>query len=337
MTPEVWRRTWRSRGLGVDRLFPLAYGQPSPTLEELKNLIPKTHVIPGEAKRTLDDADKEVVKDSCVFAMGFIAENLPGQVVCADAKPLLTEAASRLAVRSIEGNQVYVGSVDLLLRLAAKRSGPWQPYDGKELALDFKLTGAASPLGINGPSMRGYTLNMRAVLQAARRERGNRVGRCAVAAFLVYRPPGVTYSGAQHRGAHGFVAYDVDRLLAWDPKSNRLPNPLVLCGKLLVPGSQSEAGADSLPPPPPPARPPARDRWAELGAMIVKPPSWVLLHDFVRVFKLGRGGPIKRISQNVHKRLLGDGRSIQDHQGGVGRPLKIARVADLRRSYSSLS
>ena len=63
-----------------------------------------------------------------------------------------------------------------------------------------------------------------------------------------------------------------------------------------------------------------------------------MLHDFVRVFTLGRGGPVKRTSQSVHKRLRDNESATQDYKkGGVGRPLKIARVADLQQVYPELS
>lgn len=338
MTAEQWRRRWRAVGLGVDRLFPVAYGPPAPRLECLHGLVPNSLAVPGEGRRSFDNAEKELVKDGCVFGMKFIAEFLPGQVVCADAKPLLPEAASRLAVRCVDGGNVYVGSVDLIVRLAASRSQTWNAYDDQELALDFKATGAETPLGVNGPTMRGYIENMRRVMLAARREHGNRVGLCAAAGFLVWRPPGPTFSGAHHRGAYGFVAYDVERLVAWDPKSSRLPDPVSLNGKLLVAGRGSETGPDSLPTPPPPARPPARDRWGELQGMSVRNRTWVTLQDFVRVFSMGRGGPVKRTAQNVHKRLQEDQVKVEDYRkGGVGRPLKIARVRDLRRSYPNLA
>ena len=160
----------------------------------------------------------------------------------------------------------------------------------------------------------------------------------AVAGFLVWRPPGQTFSGNHHGGAYGFVAYDVDGLLEWSPQSSRLPTPVALYGKLLVPGRISEADPDSLPQPPVPARPPVRDRWGELRGMSVKSRGWVMLHDFVRVFNLGRGGLVKRTSQNVYKRLRDNDTETQDYKkGGVGRPLKIARIADLQRSYPELS
>ena len=86
---------------------------------------------------------------------------------------------------------------------------------------------------------------------------------------------------------------------------------------------------------------PARHRWGVLYQMSVKSPGWVLLHDFIRVFNLRRGGvqSIYSISQIIHRRLLRDEVETRDYEkkraGWRGR-VKIVRIVDLKRSSPTL-
>ena len=97
------------------------------------------------------------------------------QVVQTDPKGFLPTAASGLAVRSVAGETEYIGSFDALLRVSATTPGPWRSYHDEEVALDVKVTGAGSTLGLNGLTMKSYLTHARAVIQAARKERA-RVG-----------------------------------------------------------------------------------------------------------------------------------------------------------------
>jgi hypothetical protein len=321
----------------LDRLLPTAYAQPAPALRDLAGRVPTWLVVPGEGRAKLTDEDKAVAAAAVIFVMGFVAEFLPAQVTCTDAKSLLPGGASELCVRGVGGgHQEFIGGVDLLLRVHASRPGTWHAYDKGELMLDVKLTGVAGALGANGPTVRSYVEQLRRVLEAARGVSGARLGGCQVAGLLLWRPPGPTFDGAQRQDAHGFIAFDADRLLSWNPASQRLPGALCLSGKLLVAGRGPECGPESLPTPSLPAQPLARDRWAELAALKVKQ-GWVVIHDFVKVFELGRGGPVKRISERVCKRLRGNDLGVEDHDSGSrGRPNKRARISELRQVYPHL-
>ena len=127
------------------------------------------------------------------------------------------------------------------------------------------------------------------------------------------------------------MAVDVDVLLSWEPTTARqAPSTVVMSGAMLQRASTDEALA--LPPPPPPARPRPRDRWADLEQVEVRP-GYVVAQDFCMVFGLGVGN-LKKGAERVLKRLRGDGCADHIHDWHkAGRPWKIARVSDLRRSY----
>ena len=134
----------------------------------------------------LTDDDVTTVVECARFCVGFVAGHLPVQVVVSDAKASLPEVVSLLAVRNVGGEAggAYLGSFDLVACIHASRAQPWTRYDGVEMALDIKLTGASCVLGANGPTMRAYMSHAREVLKAARKSNA-RVGSCGVVAFLL--------------------------------------------------------------------------------------------------------------------------------------------------------
>ena len=134
-------------------------------------------------------------------------------------------------------------------------------------------------------------------------------------------------------GLFGFVAFDVDVLLQWNVASIRAPSHLALFGALLQPGRVAEP--EILVVPPAPARPPPRDRWADLQQLCVRP-GWATLHDFVRVFGLGGRQGLKSAAGKVSKRLRDSEFTVDDYTHGIGRPLKVGRLMDLKRCYAAL-
>ena len=252
-----------------------------------------------------------------------------------DTDVKLPQCASRLAVRAVGGgDKEFLGSFDVLLRIRAARPGLWRKYDGGELALDCKLTGVSTTLGLNGMTLRTYTQNARAVVSAARNQ-GLRVGRCGLVAFLLRRPPGHTQQGLAHRGGFGFVAFETDVLLNWDPTSNRPPRTFTLSGSLLQGGQDNDEDALALQRAPP-ARAPQRDRWAELSEAAVRT-GWVKVTDFVNAFSLRGRASEKKATEKALKRLRQGNGALDDTDGGVvGRPHKIARLSDLKRLYPDL-
>ena len=331
--PVQWRRLWRSLGLAFDRCLPIVFAVPAPELNELGPHVQRRVLVPGNGEIDISENNVALVVDADVFVAGYVAEHLPAQVVATDLKPHLPKIASALAVRSHGDEREYLGSFDLLVRMYSAHSDTWKKYHRKEMALDVKLTGTSGALGLNGPTMRSYLAHARAVMLAARTEKC-RVGRCPVLAFLLRRPPGPAYDGKSHSGAFGFVAVDVEILLQWDPeKAAQAPATVAMCGGLLQRAATSEPLA--LPRAPVPVRPRARDRWADLQAVSVKP-GWVTTRDFCTVFGLGLGN-LKCSSGRVNKRLREDGAELGNWKSGSrGQPLKIARVSSLRRSYPEL-
>ena len=330
-----WRRMWRARGLAVDRLLPVCFGVPSPLLEELTKRVPRAVVLPDGGKQCIDEDDAVCVVGAAAFAASYVAEFLPAQVVSNDLKGMLPDQASQLAVRRLGGGETeYVGSFDILLRVHARSKQVWKPYNETEMALDFKITGASSPFGLNGPTMRAYIQHARSVMLAARAQK-LRVGSCQAIAFLIYRPPGSTYDGRAHCGAEGFVAFDVDALCSWSPSSQRLPAPIAMSGSLLQSGKLEPFESSALPPPV--SRKSRRDRWGELGQMTVRR-GWVQVQDFAVIFQIPPVQTLKKATQKVLARLRKAGCSIEDHNDSSqrGRPSKIARVSDLSRAYPDL-
>ena len=326
-TSLEWRRLWRARGLSLDRLLPVVYALPAPTIVDLSRRVQLNVVVPGDGRRQLVKADSVLILDAAMFVAGFVAEILPAQVTATDLKPSLPHAASALAVLAPGSTAEYVGSFDMLLKIFASRAQPWKQYHGCEMALDVKLCGATSVLGLNGATMRAYFGHARTVL-AASRGQDNRLGKCQLVAFLLRRPAGPTAEGAAHTGSFGFVALSVDALLRWDPRTSRQPPPtVVLSGGLLRRGSGSEAVA--LPAAPPPARP---DLWADL-ARCCQQGGWVTALDFCKVFGLGSKS-LRKGTEGVLKRLREKEAELTDStRAGVGRPPKMARLSDLKRCY----
>ena len=166
----------------------------------------------GDGRQNVGDDDAPLVVASARLTMGFVA-SLPVVVTHADVKPLLPEKASTLAVKKVGSETVYIGSFDMLLRVHCYRAGPWKNYNEAVVALDLKMTGASSCIGLSGPTMRMCLGHAQTVVREARKQKGV-VGSCRVVAFLLIRPQCPTFAGKSHRGAFGFVAYDVEKLLA---------------------------------------------------------------------------------------------------------------------------
>ena len=321
--------------MACDRVLPTCFGVPTPPIAELRQRVPNSLLLPTGVRYTLTDDDKTLAADAADFMAAYVAEALPAQVVNTDLRSGLPSAASRLAVRSRPGgDKDYIGSFDVILRLRASRQGTWRCYDGEEMALDCKLTGVSTTLGLNGATIRTYLQHAREVMQAARSE-GCTVGRCSLVAFLIRRPPGVTAEGRIHRGASAFLALRTDVLLNWRPDARQPPRHIVLHGNLI------QAGSDFSPDPlalnaSTPARAPQRDRWAELGQCTVRA-GWVRVLDFVRVFHLAGRQSEKKATEKVLKRMRANGNILDDDDSeAVGRPPKIARLRDLRQLHPDL-
>ena len=330
-----WRRLWRARGLAVDKLLPICFGVPSPAVEDLAKRTPRAVVLPDGGKKCFDGDDAACVLGAAAFAASYVAEFLPAQVVSNDKRSMSPGQASQLAVQRLGGGELdYVGSFDVLLRLHARSSSIWKPYDNTEMALDFKITGASSPFGLHGATMRTYIEHARRVILDARAQK-LRVGSCQVIAFLIYRPPGLTYDGRAHRGAEGFLAYDAGVLCSWSPKAKKLPAYIVMSGSLIQSGKFEPLESTALPAAV--SRRSRRDRWGELGQMTVRR-GWVQVQDFAMVFQVPPVQTLKKATQKVLERLRKAGCSVEDHSDGSqrGRPSKIARIGDLSRAYPDL-
>ena len=99
-------------------------------------------------------------------------------------------------------------------------------------------------------------------------------------------------------------------------------------------------GGDAMPAPvmvvnAEPARPPRRDRWAELAQLKVRA-GWVTLRNFARAFGMGGRQTEKKATENALKRLRRQSAKLEDHVEGVCRPEKIARLSDLQSAYPGL-
>ena len=283
---------------------------------------------------TLTEEDGNIVWESLKFVIAYLAEFLPAHIVVSDAKPALPHAASSLAVRRIAGEDDYIGSFDIVLRLHCSRSSHWQQYNGEEVALDVKLTGASSKLGLEGPTMRSYIQHGRAVMKAARREKA-RIADCKVIAYLVRRPACPAIDGQACPAKFGFVAFDVEQLLQWEPAgTNPLPAHICMHGQLLQ--SRGVVEPEALPRALP--RPAPRNRWQELKALEIGTGSgWVTTQDFCKVFDIGRGSIVHGASR-VNKRVLQVGGELSSSNSGArGPPKKTCRIADLKQAYPDLS
>lgn len=330
-----WRRRWRALGLAADRLLPLAYQYPAPLAADLKTLVPRSVSVPADRRVNLSEVDRDLVAEAIDFVQNFIAE-LPVQVALTDFKKVEADSVSDLAVRAVgNGEQIYAGSFDLLLRVRSTRSPTWKTYNGQEIAFDLKLTGASSTMGIHSFSLRQKLAHGHAVLAASQRNDG-RLGKCGLVAYLFRRPPGRTMMDQAHNGSWGLLVFDMKVFMNWDPKSNKSPRRFLECGTFIKDGIQNELESPTARAPLGPplvANPrPRRDRWAELAAAEVRR-GWVNVHDFVKIFELGPGNP-KHAAGRVVKRLRDEGCEIKEQSAdGRGRPAKLLKVADLKSTY----
>ena len=293
-------------------------------------------VVPADRKVQLAEEDKVLVAEAVDFVQDFVAE-LPVQVVATDFKSLEPDSVSGLAVRAVgDGRHVYAGSFDLLLRVRTTRSLVWKVYNGKEVAFDMKLTGAVSTLGIDSQTIIDILAHGQAVLGASQKH-GGRLGSCSLVAYLIRRPPGITNMNTMHRGSWGFLLFDMDVFMRWNPLSKRAPRRLIESGTLIKNGRQDDLhvvpnGAPSGPALVVNPRP-RRNRWADLVAVAVRP-GWVMALDFVKIFELGVGNP-KHAANRAVKRLRDGNCTIDSHTaGGSGPPKKLVKISDLRRHYN---
>jgi hypothetical protein len=330
----AWRRRWRALGLAADRLLPLAYKYPAPLAADLKTLVPATVSVPSDCKVKLSDEDRTLAAEAVDFVQNFIAE-LPVQVALTDFKGVEAKSVSDLAVRAAgNGQQIYAGSFDLLLRVRSTRSQTWKSYNGTEIAFDLKLSGASSSVGVDSFSVRQKLAHGQAVLAASQRSEG-RLGQCGLVAYLFRRPPGRTMMDRAHTGSWGFLVFDMAVFMRWDATSKKSPKRVLECGTFIQGGAQNELESPtaSVPlGPPVVANPrPRRDRWADLEAEQVSR-GWVSVHDYVRIFELGPGNP-KHAASRVVKRLRDDGCDIKEQAaGGRGPRQKLLKIADLKRT-----
>ena len=230
---SAWRRLWRSRGLALDRILPHCYQLPVPDSCALRARVPSSVSASGLGRRQLTAEDVELVVDAANFVTGYVA-SLPAQVVAADSKELLPRAVSHLAVPADSNDGGFAGSFDLVLRVRAERSSTWRVYNDSEMAVDVKLLGVASALGVKSPTLMEMFRRGKAVLSAARACDGHRLAGCRVAAYLLRRPPGPTFHGVACPGRWGFVAVDVEVLLAWNETSAAAPQRFLTLGTSLV-------------------------------------------------------------------------------------------------------
>ena len=103
-----WRRQWRFRGLAVDRLFPKLYVPPVPAKCDLEALVALNMSLHGNGRYKLTPEEDSLTTDCASDMAGYIAENLPMQVVATAQKSFLPTAASGLAVRSVAGETEYI-------------------------------------------------------------------------------------------------------------------------------------------------------------------------------------------------------------------------------------
>ena len=337
-TPPEWRRLWRKRGLAVDKILPYGLAVPKPSDDELRERIPSSVCVPGDSKRMpIDASDSAIAMDAVDFVTGFIAEELPAEVLLADVKPKLPSVASALAVQNVEDEREWLGSFDTLLRIRASRtSSPWHKYHRRTGVVDFKLSGTSDSFGLNSMRMRRHLSKGRLVLRGARKDKNSCVGSVSFVAYLIRRPKGPVYSGRGrvHPGDWAFIAYAADTLANWDPDSNSTPRPFMHLGTLVVGGRAEETGGLRVDLPPP--RRVQMNRWNLLRDRAAN--GWVELRVFLEVFHIKYTGDVKFATARVKKKLLKAGLEVKktDPPEGRGCPPPRARVSDLARVYNEL-
>ena len=336
MTPPEWRQLWRKRGLALDKILPYALAVPKPSDDVLRQRLPASLSVPGESRRlSLDDTDRTIALEAADFVSGFIAEELPAELLSTDLK--LPSIASALAVQDVGDEGEWLGSFDFMLRIRASRcSSPWHKYHRHMGVVDFKLSGTSENIGLNSRFMRRHLTKGRLVLRAARKQKGSFVGPASFVAYLLRRPRGPVYSGRGrvHPGAWSFLAYNADALSNWDPDSRSTPRPFMHLGTLVVSGIAEES--ESLRVELPVFRGSQVDRWELLRGQSSN--GWVSLGVFLDVFKLKYTGLPKHAMGRVKKRLVDAGCAIKktDPPVGRGHPPPLARVCDLQRVYNDL-
>ena len=332
--PSIYRKP--KRGLAVDKILPYALAVPKPTDDVLRNRLPATVCIPGESSRlSLDESDRTIALDGADFVSGFIAEEIPAEVMTTDLK--LPSVASALAVQDVGGEREWLGSFDVLLRIrASRRASPWHKYHREAGVVDFKLSGTSDNFGLNSARMRRHLAKGRLVLKAARKQRDSYLRSVAFAAYLIWRPPGPVYSGRGrvHPGAWALVAYSVDSLIGWDPASTSTPRPFLHLGTLVVGGNAEESDGLRVDLPAPMKA--QVDRWELLRGRSDN--GWVSLAVFLDVFQIKYTGLPKHAFARVKKKLVEIGCVVKKADPPVvrGHPPPMARVCDLSRVYKTL-
>ena len=326
-----WRLMWRRRGLGVDRCLPF-FLQPSAELDVLREKIPAKVCVPDGGYMNLDGADKELIFSTCLRFVEYIAQHLPMVVTICDTRKHVPRSVSTLAVRAPDaprGEKTFVGSFDALLRVFNSRPGTvWSQYHLQEIAMDMKVTSACQPLGLGGATMLGYFIHGHRVLKAAAKEK-SRIGKCAVVAWLLHRPAGDDREGKYRSAMDGFVAFDMQKFVQWEPRRSKSPpTPLVLSGPLLVAGL-GPLEMSRLPSAP---RAVAQNRWLTLEKKASK--GKISLQAFVIHFGMCGAQDAKKAAYRVGKRLRDRGFDTEnDATGRCRRQPKLARVSDLRKCY----
>lgn len=168
----LWRHRWRGIGLAVDRLLPVCFSIPSPSLDSLRLRVVEAVNVPESGRCALPAEDKRIVSDAVEFVAAVVASELPVHVVASDMRPLFSALPTGLAIRGSGVNAGFVGSFDLLARVHASK-GPWRFYNQKEVVVDVKVTGCARPLGVNSQTILEILRHGQLVLKAWGGHRSN--------------------------------------------------------------------------------------------------------------------------------------------------------------------
>ena len=329
-----WRGLWRRRGVALDKTLPQVLRIPAPDFSKFDSLVPRAVQTGDGTRARLDDNDVLVVADSARDVCDLVAAQLPCQVVETDLKKDLPNSVSSLAVKCADGSEEYVGSFDLLVRVAGAVGSAWAPHHRRLMAVDVKLSGSSEPLSLSCPTMKTYLEHGQRVLKHARKAKAT-VAQCNLVSYLFLRPSGPKFNGGVHPGAWGFVAYDVDRFLAWDIRSTRKLAPVVTLGSFFR--LDNAADPEGVPFTVPPRRQTVqRNRWEQLAQDGEKRGNvqYVSLNKFVELFLRTKQNP-KQQASKIGKRLRDDGCTTVDSSihHGVGRPPKLARMSDLKAMY----